>query len=120
MIFDNSMSIIARQVYYPTLCLLLLSPVVGLAQGGAELRNPLAVNNLTDFLLGILAIVLVAAMPVIIIVLIYSGFLFVTARGNPQTLQQARLMLMYGLIGGVIILGSYTIVAIVQDLVTNF
>ena len=109
-----------RRLYFLMIFHILTTPIFLHAEGSTALLNPLAVDDLGNFLLGILAIVLVAVMPIVVIVLIYSGFLFVMARGNPQTLQRARLMLTYGLIGGVIIIGSYAIVEIVDNLVTSF
>jgi len=60
------------------------------------------------------------AVPVIVFFLIYSGFMYVTAQGNPEKIKQASLALTYGIIGGVIILGSWAITAIVRNVVDAF
>lgn len=93
-------------------------PLVGKA--AEALVNPLSVPTLQGLLEGILAIVIVLAIPVVVFMLIYAGFLFVTARGNPQTIEQARSMLLYGVVGGVIIVSGYAIVTIVKNLVASF
>lgn len=83
-------------------------------------ENPLGVDSIQALLGAILEIVLVIAVPIIIFFLIYAGFQYVAARGNPEKLQQAHRALLFGLIGGVIILGGFAIVTIVTNLVQSF
>lgn len=46
--------------------------------------------------------------------------MYVTAQGNPQKIEVASRSLLYGIIGGVIILGSVAILAIVKNVVGAF
>lgn len=46
---------------------------------------------------------------VVIIMIIYSGFLFVTARGNPDKIEDAKRTLLYVVIGSAILLGASVI-----------
>lgn len=85
-----------------------------------KLENPLKIDTINGLLEAILGIVIVLATPVIIFFIIYSGFLYVTARGNPEQIKQASQALTYAVIGGVIILGSFAIATIVGNLVTSF
>ncbi len=85
-----------------------------------EFANPLTFDNIPDLLLSILSALVVMAVPVIVFFLIYSGFMYVTAQGNPEKIKQASLALTYGIIGGVIILGSWAITAIVRNVVDAF
>lgn len=82
--------------------------------------NPLAVDSIQGLLGAILEIVLVISIPIIILFLIYAGFQYVAARGNPEKLQTAHRALLFTLIGGVIILGSFAIVTIVTSIVDSF
>jgi hypothetical protein len=50
---------------------------------------------------------------------IYTGFLFVSAKGNPQKLTAARGALTGVLIGALIILGAYAIAQAIQDTVNK-
>ncbi len=84
-------------------------------------NNPLgSISSIPELLLAILSAIMVMATPVIVFFLIYAGFLYVTARGNPEQIKKASLALTYGVIGGVIILGSWVIVEIVSNVVGAF
>jgi len=95
-----------------------------LAQGATTdtvtLENPLEVNSIEDLLLAILKIVLILAVPIIIFFIIYSGFLYVTARGNAEQVSQASRALTYAIIGGVLVLGAIAITEIIRNLVGEF
>jgi hypothetical protein len=84
----------------------------------ANIENPLIAENLQDFFMAIIAIVIVFATPIIVFFIIYAGFLYVTARGNEQTITQANRALLYAVIGGLLILGAYGIITIVSNLIT--
>lgn len=91
-------------------------PALSLAAG---LENPIKFNSLEALLLAILDILLVFAVPVIIFFIVYAGFLYVTARGNPGKIQDATQALTYALIGGAIILGARIIGAVVKNTVDS-
>ena len=76
-----------------------------------NLENPLGskYTTLQDFVGGILNIVLDIGTPIVALAIIYSGFLFVKARGNPTELEHAKKTLTYTLIGGAILLGSWAL-----------
>lgn len=96
---------------------------IALAQApttAVALVNPLKVGSIAELLEAILNIVIVLATPIIVFFIIYSGFLYVTARGNAEQVKQASNALLYAVIGGVIIIGSVAIAAIVKNLVAAF
>ncbi len=75
-----------------------------------KLVNPLgSTRTLPELIDGILRIVLTIGIPVIALMIIYSGFKFVMAQGNPKELEEARRNLLYVLIGAGILLGAYVI-----------
>lgn len=89
--------------------------------GSKSFENPIgAIPTITDLLVAILNVVIVIATPIIVFFLIYAGFMYVTARGNPEKIKVASQALMYGIIGGVVILGSVAIMEIVKNLVQAF
>lgn len=76
------------------------------------LENPLAggANTISEFLAVILKnLVLPIGSVVIVFMLIYSGFMFVTARGNEEKLGTAKRNFLYVLIGAAILLGAAVI-----------
>jgi TRAP-type C4-dicarboxylate transport system permease small subunit len=85
-----------------------------------KLENPITVESIIDLLSAILTIVMVISVPIIVFFLIYGGFSYVTARGNPEKIKEASRAIMYGVIGAVIIMGSFAIVQIVKNLVDGF
>lgn len=85
-----------------------------------KLCNPLRFNNLEGLIVGILNVLLVIAVPIIIFFIIFAGFSYVTAQGNPEKIKQASRSLTYAIIGGVLILGAVAISEILQSVVESF
>jgi hypothetical protein len=86
------------------------------------LCNPLKVNSIEQLVLTIIDVILVFLLPVIILYIMYAGYLFVTAQGNPGEITRARNALLTALIGGVIVLGARAILDVVKgtiNAVTN-
>ncbi len=75
----------------------------------AVVTNPLATPGVTGFLESVLGGIMYLAYPVIGLVLVYAGFMFITARGNREKIKTATQNITYVLIGIGVVLGSYTI-----------
>jgi len=74
------------------------------------LDNPIdPIDDLNSFVKSILDIVLTIGIPIVALAIIYSGFLFVSARGNPEKLEEAKRALLYTLVGAAILLGAWVI-----------
>jgi hypothetical protein len=87
----------------------------GCGVGGTNItttiKNPLG-ENITDipsFIEAVINIVLIVGIPVIALAIIYTGFLFVSAQGNPEKLTKAKSSLLYTLIGAALLLGAFLI-----------
>ena len=61
------------------------------------------------FIKAIVNIVLVVGVPIVALAIIYTGFLFVAAQGNPESLKKAKSALVYTIVGGAILLGAFII-----------
>ena len=86
----------------------------------AVLKNPLSnISSIPAFFLAIIDILMIFAVPFIVFFIIYAGFLYVTARGNAETIKKAHNALLYALIGGLLILGSRTLLTIIENTVTQ-
>lgn len=84
--------------------------------------NPLAgngVNSLPELIQKILEGAIKIGIPIIALAVIYSGFLFVFARGNSEKLTKAKDALLYTLIGAAILLGSLAIAKMIQVTITG-
>ncbi len=95
----------------------LLSTMPAAAQG-VQLKNPMAVNSIQELLEALIGIIIVFATPIIIFFIVYAGFLYVTARGNEQTITQANRALLYAIIGGLLILGAFALITIITNLIS--
>ena len=65
----------------------------------AVLQNPLNVKSICGLLQVVLSALLTIGTPVAVLFLLFAGFKFVTARGNPEALVKARDNLLYVFIG---------------------
>lgn len=75
------------------------------------LLNPLGEGtSINSFLLSILKIITNTIGPVIVILMmVFVGFKFVTARGEPAKITEARQMLLWTVVGALILLGAQVI-----------
>lgn len=94
----------------------------GIQQGDApvdpdagKIKNPINAKTINEFIKSILEAVIKIGIPIIALAIIYSGFLFVFARGIPEKLETAKKALLYSVIGAVILLGSWAIVQIISN-----
>ena len=130
---------VMKQLYYSFLIFAASVPLAVFAQGVADdgsragqtpngcggdlnfcLQNPLRFNTLESLIVGILNVLLVIAVPIIVFFIIFAGFSYVTAQGNPEKIKQASRSLTYAIIGGVLILGAVAISEILQNVVESF
>lgn len=83
-----------------------------------RLANPLkTIDNIPDFVRALLDIVLTIAIPVIALAIIYAGYKFIAAQGNPTKLEEAKDTLKYVLIGAAILLAAYVIAEVIVNTV---
>ncbi len=88
----------------------------GVAEGPLRLQNPLKnIDSLEDLLDAVLAAIITLGEIVLVLALVYTGFLFVAARGNPEEISKARGVLLWTIIGGLIILGASAIKEVVFE-----
>ncbi len=79
------------------------------SSSGGGLCNPLKVNSIQELLVAVLGYLVQVGTVIIVLMMVYIGFEFVLARGNPTKLQKAREMLLWTIIGALIILGAQAI-----------
>jgi hypothetical protein len=84
--------------------------------------NPLGSDgpqNIPDFIAKLLDIVVIIGIPIVTLAIIYAGFLFVQAQGNPEALKKAKSTLLYTLIGATLLLGAFVIAAAIGSTVDD-
>lgn len=82
------------------------------------LTNPLNnIKSLPDFLNAILDAVVQLGSIVLVLAIVYVGFLFVKAQGKEEEIKNARDALMWTVIGGLILLGAKTVGLVISSTV---
>jgi hypothetical protein len=110
------------------ICLLLiLIPIIGVyaqtpitsgpGASSITLTNPIKSDTLAGLLSDILSIIIQIGIPIIVIMVIFTGFTFVMARGNPSELGKARTALLGVLVGSAIVIGAYAISSAIKNTV---
>ena len=82
-------------------------------------QNQLRFSNLRDFLEEILNVIIAIAFPIIVLAIIYTGFLFVSARGNDKKLITAKHALVWTLVGAMILLGAFVLSRAIKETVDD-
>ena len=88
------------------------------AYAGSTYINPITYGGITTipcFLLALVDLVFLIGVPIIVLFIIYAGFLFVTAGGNESQIEKAKTSGMWCLIGGLILLGAKAIALAIQN-----
>ena len=101
------------------ICLLSIATPV-FAQAGCPpdtggLPNPLdcQYSSVPGFIRGALLVLVKVSIPILTLFIVWSGFLFVTARGNSGKLETAKSNFVYVIIGALLILGAWVIATLI-------
>lgn len=92
-------------------------PVISFAEEGeGKIIDPLGerFGTVSELIKTILEGVIRIGLPVIALAIVFSGFLFVFARGNPEKLTKARDALLYTIVGAAILLGAWAIAKMIK------
>lgn len=88
--------------------------------GGGGLENPLNnIESVDDLLGAVLTAVVRIGSIILVLALVYIGFLFVVAQGNEEKLKSARNALLWTVIGGLILLGATAIKEVITATVES-
>ncbi|MFZ2150213.1 MAG: hypothetical protein WAV15_03575 [Minisyncoccia bacterium] len=111
-------TLIAVYFLLPLMSVVAEGEVPGPCDKSGKICNP--IPDITS-IPGLIQIVLEGAikigLPIVALAIIYAGFLFVAARGNPEKLSTAKDTLLYTLIGAAILLGSWAIAKMIESTV---
>jgi heme/copper-type cytochrome/quinol oxidase subunit 2 len=107
-----------------SLAILVIVPLTLFALPGcdpATINNPLGCgnNSVQALLTKIMGLVATVGAIVVVFFVIYSGYKFVTARGNPKELEDAKKIFFATIIGGAILLGAEVIGKVVVTTVND-
>lgn len=77
--------------------------------------NPLASDSFEALVLSLAQWVAAIALPVVVIFIIYSGYLFVTAGGNQTKLDAAKTTFYWTMIGAAVVVGAWALATAIVD-----
>jgi len=80
-----------------------------------ELPNPLKIKTVADLIDAILDYLFAFSIPLVVIFIIYAGYLFVTSSGEPKKIETAKKIILYALLGFIIILFASGIPNLIQE-----
>ncbi len=72
------------------------------------------------FVENIVQSLVVILFPIVILLFIYTGFLFVKAQGKPAELEKARSAFVWSFVGAMLVLGAWALLHIVENTMSNF
>lgn len=92
------------------------------AHAQSTYSNPITYGGITtipDLLLAIVDLIFLIGVPIVVIAIIYSGFLFVTAGDNESKSTKARFVFTWTMIGALILFGAKAIALAIQTTVLS-
>jgi hypothetical protein len=84
-----------------------------------RLQNPIKVNSINALVTELVNIAFQIGSVVAVLMIIYSGFKFVMARGNESQLEDAKRIFFYTIIGIAVLFGSKVLAEIIRTTVEN-
>lgn len=85
----------------------------------AKLQNPINVDTFDALVQKVIEAAVQVLTPFVVLAFIYSGFLFVKARGNTDEIAKAKTAITYSFVGAVILLGAWGFAQIIGQTVTT-
>jgi hypothetical protein len=93
--------------------------VVAAQTSGNTLKNPTSFPDIQSFIAAFLKAIVEISLPIITLFFVYSGFLFIKARGNPGQLDEAKNNFLYVFLGAGLILGAWILATLIGATVTQ-
>lgn len=84
-----------------------------------QIGNPLGNTTIYQLIQKLLDIVVSIGTPVAVFFIVYSGFLFVTAQGNPAKLENAKKALLWTLVGTAVLIGAWVFAGIIKGTIDS-
>lgn len=82
---------------------------VAYAEEGFRIYNPIQAGTFEEVVLKIAQLLVKIGIPLASIFIVWAGFLFVTARGDPKQLETAKTTFYWTIIGAALVVGAYAI-----------
>ena len=94
-----------------------LFPLAAFAQ--STLKDPASATDFQTFIASFLKAIVQISLPILTLFIVYSGFLFVTARGNEGKLTKAKENFLWVILGAILILGAWVLATLLAATATQ-
>ncbi len=95
-------------------------PLVSLAQStGEKLQNPLKFSTVQALVAAVLKIVIQIGTPIAVVMIVWAGFLYVTARGDTGKIETAHKTLLWTVVGTAILLGAALLASVLENTISQ-
>lgn len=120
-VFHNKVSLI-KSIFWSIMMVVLANKAFALeGEGSAVIPNPLGnTSTFADLISKIAGIVLKIGFPIAVLFIIYSGFLFATARGSEEKIKTAKKTFTWAIIGTAILLGAEVLALAIKATIDSF
>lgn len=123
----KSVSLVLRQTRFFLLTLAISSLFVSSAaiagnpaDGLGQYQPPVpGVNTIPELLLKLVDMVFLIMMPIIVVFLVYSGFLFLTAGDSESNISKAKMVFMWTLVGAFVAIGAKVLGMVIQTTIVQ-
>ena len=78
--------------------------------------NPINISSFPELVELLLRVLLTFAVPILMLLIVYSGFLFLTSAGDPGKRRSAQEVLRWAIIGFVVILAAWALVSALRTI----
>jgi len=92
------------------------------AHAASSYQNPITyggIETIPDLLFALVDLVFLIGVPIIVLFIIYAGFLFVSAGDNEAAIGKAKVVFMWTVIGALVLLGAKAISLAIQETVMS-
>ena len=99
-----------------------LGGITLVAHAASSYQNPITYGNIQsipDLLLALVDLIFLIGVPIIVLFIIYAGFLFVSAGDNEAAIGKAKTVFMWTVIGALLLLGAKAISLAIQETVLS-
>lgn len=112
-----------KRIYFTHIAsaLTLVSPFM-FAHAASTYNNPVVyggISTIPELLLALVDLVFLVGVPIIVLFIIYSGFLFVTGGDNEAQTKKARFVFTWTMVGALVLLGAKAIALAIKNTVLS-
>lgn len=84
-----------------------------------KIQNPIRYNNFYEFVSAVIEVIVEILMPFVVLMFVWTGFMFVKAQGNKTEIDTAKTALVWTVLGTFVLLGAWAFAQIIGNTVTQ-